>query len=143
MLIHTGGFSPFVPGQELEVRYPDLGNVPHRGIVRYVFWNGYKWDVRVAHNSKTSRGVGIVSVEQFAQGNPIKVLRTPSSGEQQNVILQRVDSAIAAGVRYYLLVGNCEHFSTWCYTGAAESPSLQTAAAILAGVVMAAAWMHD
>jgi hypothetical protein len=123
---------PVALGQELDIFYPDLG-VPHRGIVYRIDWNAaeWKWDVMVAHNSKREGGVSLTTLEQFAHGNRAHILRSPQSPEHLQAILQRADLALSVGVGYLALYENCQHFTTWCYTGKAESPTVQLGVALV------------
>ena len=122
---------PVAVGQELEVFYPDLG-VPHRGIVYQIDWHAadWKWNVTMAHNSKRDGGVSVTTLEQFAQGNRAHILRSPQSPEHLQAILQRAALALSVGVGYLALLENCQHFTTWCYTGKAESPTVQFGVAL-------------
>lgn len=126
--------SPIQPGDEIEVRYPEIHPIPHRGLVSAIVESGLGVvDVQVAHNSKSQGGVCIVSWNQFSQGQPVKLLRRPSSVEHRIAILERARANI--GHPYDGAAANCEHFTDYCYSGKpGESPTLQAGIAILAGV---------
>ena len=125
---------PCFRGQRLKVIYP---NVAHEGIVYRVQLgakaNGYRWYVTVAHNSKSDRGVCLVPFETFAQGCMVHVVDSPQSREHEKFIISQVDHARMAGIRYFLLYQNCEHFASWCYTGKAESSTLKSVAKVIGG----------
>ncbi len=135
---------PVVLGQELEVFYPDLG-VPHRGIVYQIFWKvaEWKWDISVVHNSKGGGGVGITSIEQFGQGNLVNILWSPESLEHLQIIFERANLALRVGVKYFVLNGNCQHFTTWCYTGEPQSPTLQVSVAVVGFAFFVGAIIDD
>jgi len=122
---------PFQIGDELRVFYPDLG-LDHFGIVYQVLsgWNG--WLVRVIHNSKHGGGVCIVTLDEFSCGNEIFINRRAISEAHRQAIIAR---AVGALGHPYGVLENCEHFTTWCYTGIAESRQLQNAV-LAAGVTL-------
>ena len=128
---------PVALGQELEVFYPDLG-VPHWGIVYQIGANPLegKWDVLVLHNSKRRGGVNLSAIEQFASGNGFSIRRSPESPQHRAIILERATLALSVGVPYFALNENCQHFTTWCYTGKPESPTIQLSVVALIGGAM-------
>jgi hypothetical protein len=87
----------------------------------------------VAHNSKVGKGVCYTTLEEFAEGLPVEVLRSADSLQHLADMKRRIEAAKAAGVAYGVLFSNCEHFSTWVYSGQADSPTLK----ILLGLLLA------
>lgn len=131
------------PGDELEVSYPDIHPIPHRGLIYRI--NGPSLaDIEVVHNSKQP-GVCVVSWNDFAQGQQVRLLRRPSSPEHQQAILARATTNI--GHPYNAAQANCEHFTDFCYNGVqGQSPTLQKGVLVAAlGVVamVAIAGDHD
>jgi hypothetical protein len=53
----------------------------------------------------------------------VEVTDAPCTLEHQRAILGRAYSQI--GHPYHALVANCEHFATWAFNGAPESPQLK------------------
>jgi hypothetical protein len=141
MVVPALPYDPVIPaqpclrGQRLRVFYP---NVAHEGIVYSVDLgatpNGYCWYVMVAHNSKTGGGVCLVTLEALAQGCMVRIVDSPQSKEHENFIIGQVGRARMAGIRYFLLYQNCEHFASWCYTGKAESQTLESVAKFVGGM---------
>lgn len=72
-----------------------------------------------------SNGVCVVhtSIGEFALGRMVEVTDAPCTLEHQRAILGRAYSQI--GHPYHALVANCEHFATWAFNGAPESPQLK------------------
>ena len=71
--------TPIGTGDELEVSYPDLHGIPHRGLVyRLTEGLGVK-AIGIIHNSKLGGGVCFVNGEDFAQGQVVRLRRRPSS----------------------------------------------------------------
>jgi hypothetical protein len=59
--------SPVSPGDELEVSYPDIWPIPHRGLI--CRFPGGPWgitDIEIIHNSKSGGGVDVVTLADFA-----------------------------------------------------------------------------
>ena len=101
---------------EIEIFYPDLHGIPHRGIV-HSFQTGPMGvtGVNVIHNSKRNGGVGFISFADFAQGSIVNVRRRAESPQHAAAIIARAESAIRHPYHWWL--ANCEHFTDWCYTG--------------------------
>lgn len=73
---------------------------------------------RMAENSPP--GVRIVSFDDFARGRPTRVVSRDLSPAERDQAVKRALSRV--GERSYSLGGwNCEHFASWCATGAAYS----------------------
>lgn len=126
--------SPVTAGDELEVSYPDIRPVPHRGLIyRSVEGSRDITDIEIIHNSKSSGGVCVVGGADFARNQEVRLRRRPLSPEHAQEVLQRATTAL--GHPYDALAANCEHFTDWCYNGVSgESPTLQ--AGVLVGVVL-------
>ncbi len=118
--------SPMSLGDELEVCYPDIRPIPHRGLIcRFVRGSLGITDIEIIHNSKSAGGVCVVNFRDFAQGQQVRLRRRPLSGEHSVAILRRASAACG---HPYELTSNCEHFTDWCYNGVrGESPTLQAA----------------
>ena len=126
----------FKLGQIVEVNFP--GYPAHYGVVAAVGWNG---QIAIAHNSKSKRGVVLDSIEQFGDGNAVKVARDPDSPEHTQEIIQKAFSAVRGHVPYFTEAQNCEHFVTWCYTGKAVSPTADKYKAVaLSALLIAGLW---
>ena len=139
MLIHTPepcylDGSPMRPGDELEVSYPDIRPIPHRGLIYSVSqgpWGAY--EIAIVHNTKQG-GVRVVSWAEFAQGQPVRLRRRPVSAEHARLILDRATRLLYHP--YDLWRANCEHFTDFCYNGLrGESSTLQAGVWMSLGVV--------
>ncbi len=114
---------PFLKGDEIRVFYPDL-QLWHNGIVCEVIPGPFGFrSARIVHNSKRGGGVCIVSIEEFSGGNPVFLHRRPASPEHVEAVVSRATSQL--GQPYSALFQNCEHFTTWAFTGVPESEQLQ------------------
>ncbi len=80
-------------------------------------------DGMVIHYRKPSETVERTSIETFARGKPIQVLRYPKRYIPDTVI-QRAESRLGEQ-NYNLLFNNCEHFATWCMTGISKSQQVE------------------
>ena len=92
--------------------------------------------VMLIDNAKAD-GVSLRPLEEVAAGDPVEVVARPQSAEHANHIVERAYSQI--GKRYDLISQNCEHFSSWCYSGKPRSIQLQGfgfLAAVIAGIVI-------
>ncbi len=129
-------------GDELEVSYPDIRPIPHRGLVYSLIEEPLGvTDIEVVHNSKAT-GVCVVSWSDFAQGQHVCLLRRPSSPEHQQAILERATANL--GHPYDEGKANCEHFTDFCYSGVkGQSPTLQKGIFVALGVVAAFALAGD
>ncbi|GMU93074.1 MAG: hypothetical protein AMXMBFR4_21320 [Candidatus Hydrogenedentota bacterium] len=76
------------------------------------------------------------SMEAFAKGGRVRVVRTKSAYDAEGVML-RAQSRLHEA-RYSPVLNNCEHFARWCTTGTAESRQVRLTIAALAGVTVAA-----
>jgi hypothetical protein len=125
--------SPISPGDELEVSYPDIRPIPHRGLVYRLVDRG--WGVvgiDIIHKGKLP-GVCIVSLPDFAQGQEVRLRRRPESSEHAQQIIERAERQLHQP--YNVLFANCEHFTDSCYSGVeGESPTLR--AGVLIGSVV-------
>lgn len=129
--------SQMMPGDELEVLYPDLHGIPHRGLVyRLVETDPFGIvGIEVIHNSKRSGGVCVVSWDEFAQGQTVRLRRRPASPEHACQILALGNST--QGHPYSWNVANCEHFTDWCYNGGTHAQSETLQAGVMAAGVLA------
>jgi hypothetical protein len=120
------------PGDELEVFYPDLFGIPHRGVV-YQLIEGPPGveSIEIIHNSKRHGGVCVVSWDDFAQCQMVKLRRRPESPEHADQIIALAESII--GHLYDTAKANCEHFTDWCYSGGTEANSETLQAGVLVG----------
>jgi len=125
-------------GDEIEVSYPEIRPIPHRGLIHRC-GPGRLDEIEVIHNSKQP-GVCVVTWQDFAKGNVVRLRRQPFSVEHSRLILKRAITLI--GHSYDPLFGNCEHFTDFCYNGVqGQSTTLQGIAAVsgvIALVVIAA-----
>src|SRR5579871_690902 len=76
---------------EVEVFYPDLHGIPHRGIV-YGFQVGPMGaiGIDVIHNSKRNGGVGFISFADFAQSSLVNLRRRAQSSQHADAISARL-----------------------------------------------------
>ena len=122
-------------GDELEVFYPDLHGVPHRGLV-YQFIDGRFGveAVEVIHNSKRDGGVCVVSWDDFAQGQTVSLRRRPTSPDHARQIIALAESV--RGHSYHAVHANCEHFTDWCYSGGIQAKSETLQAGVFVGSLL-------
>jgi len=114
---------PFLKGDELRVFYPDI-QLWHNGIVCEIIPGPFGFpSASMIHNSKRGGGVCIVSLEEFSGGNPVFLNRRPSSPEYAEAVVSRAQSQL--GQPYSALLQNCEHFTTWAFTGVPQSEQLR------------------
>ncbi|RMF36904.1 MAG: hypothetical protein D6753_18570 [Planctomycetota bacterium] len=82
------------------------------------------------------------SLDSFARGATIRVIRHPNGLDPQQVV---ATAESLLGVRGYdLLDGNCEHFATYCATGQWHSHQIMVSEAVVENAVSAAtktAWV--
>lgn len=76
--------------------------------------------------SEACQKVSIISLHNFRDGQPIAV-------KEHNGPFSRTDVVARAQSRlhedsYNLVIRNCEHFATWCWTGKASSPQVNKVA---------------
>jgi Lecithin retinol acyltransferase len=128
--------SPVAQGDELEVSYPDIRPLPHRGLIyRFVEGSLGITDIEVIHSSKSGGGVCVVGWADFARQQQVRLRRRPLSPEHARQILQLATTAL--GDPYDALAANCEHFTDWCYNGVSgESPTLQAGVLVASGVAL-------
>jgi hypothetical protein len=77
----------------------------------------------MVHNSKRGGGVCEVSLEEFSGGNPVFLNRRAPSPEYAEAVVSRAYSLL--GKPYNAVFHNCEHFTTWAFTGVPKSEQLQ------------------
>ncbi len=124
--------TPMGIGDELEVSYPDLHGIPHRGLVYRLIEGPDGVDaIEIIHNSKRGGGVSVVSWEDFAEGQMVRLRRRPSSPEHARQVIALAGSV--KGHPYDTGVANCEHFTDWCYNGGAQAKSQTLQAGVLMG----------
>jgi len=124
---------------EIEVFYPDLHGIPHRGIIHGVQVGPMGVTaINVIHNSKRDGGVSVVGFADFAGGNIVSLRRRAESPQHSDAIIARAESAIHHPYHWWL--SNCEHFTDWCYTGKpGESDTKRAGGWVAAGLVAVAA----
>ncbi len=116
-------------GQRLRVYYH---NYPHEGIVHHVTQVSGRWAITIAHNSMSGMGVCTVPLQDFQQGCRIEIIGSPLNASHEVFIIRQIDLALTTGITYDMLLQNCEHFASWCYTGIPESPSIRIVCLALA-----------
>lgn len=87
-------------------------------------------DGTVIHYRKPSETIERTSMEIFARGQIVQVLRYPKRFIPDTVI-QRAESRLGEQ-NYNLLFNNCEHFATWCVTGVNKSQQVENFIPLLA-----------
>jgi hypothetical protein len=126
--------SPISPGDELEVSYPDIQPIPHRGLVYRLVDHGWAVGIDIIHKGKLP-GVCIVSLGDFAQGQEVRLRRRPESPGHARQIIERAERQLHQP--YNVLLANCEHFTDSCYSGGeGESPTLRAGVFIPSVVVL-------
>ena len=128
---------------EIEVLYPDLHGIPHRGIVHSIQGAPEGTVVTVIHNSKRGGGVSYITFADFEQGKLVNLRRRAASPEHADRIIARAEWAY--GHPYSWNSANCEHFTGWCYTGEPGKSESLTAGKILVGALAGAMalWATD
>jgi hypothetical protein len=106
-----------LPGTQLIVRRRAYF---HHGI--------YVGNGRVIHYAgwfHSARGlIEEVTLEQFTEGRPYSIGRTPADRDGGKEIVRRARSRL--GERsYHLLTNNCEHFCNWCQVGQCRSEQVE------------------
>ncbi len=104
----------------------------HHGIVRRLVpsFNGIY--IEIIHNDKIA-GISLTDWASFAPSGVVQLYRRPDSPEQATDIIRRADNQI--GKPYNLFSQNCEHFTSWAYSGVPVSEQLQLAALIGIGAL--------
>jgi hypothetical protein len=87
--------------------------------------------IEIIHNSKRGDGVCVVSWEDFAQEQPVRLRRRPSSPGHARRIIALAESV--KGHPYDAGKANCEHFTDWCYNGGTQAKSETLQAGVLVG----------
>jgi hypothetical protein len=119
-------------GDWVRVFVPTLG-VWHHGVVRRIFWVGHGFAVEVAHNMK-SRGVTASDWYEFSGGGVVFLHRRHSTIIEVQASLARIEYSL--GQPYHLFAQNCEHFTSFVFSGKAESETLRTVGTIAACVLV-------
>jgi hypothetical protein len=127
---------------EIEVFYPDLHGIPHRGIVQSIQPGPMGNTITVIHKSKRD-GVSFISFVDFEQGSLVNLRRRADSPPHADQIIERAESPIHEPYHWWL--ANCEHFTDWCYTGnAGESDTKKGAVLVGMGLgVVAVLWASE
>lgn len=81
-------------------------------------------DGSVVHLSRAGGKVCRVSIDDFLRGRILHV-RFWESGDEPDVVLGRAVSRLGEP-GYSLRYRNCEHFATWCKSGSAHSPQVES-----------------
>jgi len=119
---------------EIEIWYPELHGIPHRGIIHSIQSGPFGVSINVIHNSKRGGGVCIVSLPEFEQGKLVNLRRRAESPEHADDVIARAESAIRHP--YHVTIANCEQFTDWCYTGQpGKSETLKAGGWLAAGLV--------
>jgi Domain of unknown function (DUF1883)/Lecithin retinol acyltransferase len=100
---------------EIEVFYPDLHGIPHRGIIHSIQTGPMGSTITVIHKSKRDGGDSFISFADFEHGSLVNLRRRADSPQHADQIIERAESAIHEPYHWWL--ANCEHFTDWCYTG--------------------------
>ncbi len=103
------------PGDHI---FANCGLYAHHGI--------YIGDGKVVHYAKTNAGqtkIALTSLEEFAKGRAIKIVRYEFC-DRPEVVVQRALSRLGVD-NYDLIFNNCEHFATWCKTGDGRSAQVE------------------
>jgi hypothetical protein len=69
------------------------------------------------------------TLEEFAEGDPVRVRQYPACDPPETVIARAAGSLGAGG--FDPLTSNCEHFAVWCKTGRVESSQARSAESFL------------
>jgi hypothetical protein len=109
--------APLFPGTRLLVRR------------RWYFHHGiYAGHGRVVHYAgwfHSARGlIEEVTLEQFTEGRPYSVGRSPTDRYTGTQIVRRARSRLGEQ-SYHLLRNNCEHFCNWCQLGQCRSEQVE------------------
>lgn len=118
------------PGDHLFVSKPVFGQscrfYTHHGIYvggqQVIHYAGY---ANGLSSSAQERRVSLVSLKQFCDGQPPQIRQHPLRYSRQAVV-QRARSRLGED-EYSLLLRNCEHFATWCWTGEERSEQVRKA----------------
>ncbi len=65
-----------------------------------------------------------ITVEQFADGRPYSIGRSPANRQRGEQIVRRARSRLGEQC-YHLLSNNCEHFCNWCQLGTRRSEQVE------------------
>ena len=106
-----------LPGSRLIVR--------RRGYFHHGIYAGHGRVVHYAGWFHSAQGlIEEVSIDQFTEGRPYNVGRTPTDSDKGAQIVRRARSRL--GERsYHLLQNNCEHFCNWCQVGQCRSEQVE------------------
>jgi hypothetical protein len=106
-----------LPGTQLIVR--------HRAYFHHGIYVGRGRVIHYAGWFHSARGlVEEVNLEQFTEGRPYSIGRTPADRRRGAQIVRRARSRL--GERsYHLLRNNCEHFCNWCQLGQCRSEQVE------------------
>jgi hypothetical protein len=99
----------------------------HHGVYagggRVIHYAGFKGWLRLGP-------VEEISLEQFADGHPVRVEPVPAARFSGAAAVARARSRIGEN-RYRFLSNNCEHFVEWCLHGASRSSQVETFLGVL------------
>jgi hypothetical protein len=106
-----------LPGTQLIVR--------HRAYFHHGIYVGNGRVIHYAGWFHSARGlIEEVTLEEFTEGRPYSIGRTPADPDGGRQIVRRARSRL--GERsYHLLTNNCEHFCNWCQLGQCRSEQVE------------------
>jgi hypothetical protein len=118
---------------------------PRRGYTHHGIYVG---GGRVVHYAGLSRSlwrgpVEEISLEEFADGQPVRVLAEARGPFSPLEVVARARSRLGENL-YRLISNNCEHFCEWCLSGQARSRQVERMVARLrAPLVAAGRWFGE
>lgn len=97
-------------------------------------------DGTVAHLSRARGRVSRDTLDDFASGREVRVMRCQQA-DPPDVVVARAIGCVGK-LRYSLFHGNCEHFASWCQTGRAQSRQVDRVRTKLAAISSRAMTRH-
>jgi Lecithin retinol acyltransferase len=99
---------------------------PRRGYTHHGIYAGHGTVLHYAGLARDFRPgpVEVVSLERFANGQPVHIECRSTSALNEQDIVNRARSRLGES-RYRLLTNNCEHFSEWSRFGTSRSPQVE------------------
>src|SRR5437879_2334025 len=115
--------------------YSSQFGVWHHGIVRRLVLVPGGIAVEIIHNTKGG-GVSLADFYEFADQNVVILHRRASTAQHAAQVVTRAEVNI--GKPYFLFAQNCGHFTSFAFTGQAESESVKALAWMGLGVLAVA-----